>query len=255
MHLTRLVALCLLGGTALLHASVDQAPPPSFSQTVAALFARASAHLTVSKPVSSALSVHVIGTRTRSLETRPTDEPLDEALLLPGFLRVRHRTVTHTLAGARFFQRPQYDEDTRRTAARSMKHRLIVFCLTYLARVPPEMTLVVEDLGVRDFEWVKGRTLGVRDPQERLRLELVLDAVDSRPLAVVTHGMVAYPDGTTAIDDTVGLLNDYREVSGIRFPFQVEERSKADHARVSVTSIVVNTLTAADFTETSAAAR
>jgi hypothetical protein len=222
---------------------------------VAKLLSQAQARLNAGKAVSSIVSLDVTGTRTRSLDTKPTVDPYEFKLLLPDRFQWRSGDVLHTFAGGVFWQNIRVDEAIRKTAARSLQHNLMKVCLTYLAGVSPAMTTTAEDQGVRDFQWVKGRTISVYNPVEHLRIEFVLDEETAQPLATVTHGRIHNADGSSVENDTVAIFQDYRDVAGVRFPHRIEERSKTDHALVALTKVVVNTLGAADFVDKAPPAR
>jgi len=225
------------------------APKSTVPAAVAALLARARTHLNAGTDISRVASLYVVGTRTRSLDTRPTDDPFEFKLLLPSSLQWRSTSVLHTMAGGVFWQEPRFDERIRKIAARQLEGDRMRVCLTYLARVPPGAAISVEDLGFRDYEWVKGRSISVRNLVERLRLELVLDEETAEPLATVTHGIVYNADGSSVQNDIVAVFQDYRTVSGVRFPHRIEERNKLDHAVIVLTKIAVNTLTPEDFAD------
>lgn len=223
------------------------AVPPA----VAAWLARAQTQLSGENRVGSVVSLDVAGTRTRNLDQRPVTEPYEFRLLLPQHFQWRSGDVLHTFSNGVFWQRPRFGEDIRRVAAVSLQQNFIESCLRHLARIPPEMAATAEDQGLRDFGWVKGRVISVYDPVDRLRVELVIDPETARPLATVTHGVVARSDGTTVPNDRIAMLQDYREVAGVRLPHRIEERSQADHAVIVLTRIAVNTLKPGDFLDVS----
>jgi len=225
------------------------APERSVPPAVARLLAKARTHLNAGTDVSRVVALHVVGTRTRSLDTRPAVDPFEFKLLLPSSLQWRSNPVLHTMTGGVFWQEPRFEERIRKIAARQLEGDRMRVCLTYLARVPPGAAISVEDLGIRDYEWVKGRSIGVRNLVERLRLELVLDEETAEPLATVTHGIVYNADGSSVQNDIVAVFQDYRTVSGVRFPHRIEERNKLDHAVIALTKIAINTLTPEDFAD------
>ena len=228
--------------------------PPAIEQ----LLERAASHLSVSKPVSSVRSLHVTGTRNRAVDTRlpagvtvigSSDEPYEFRLHLPDRFQWRSGDVLHSSIGGMFSQNIHVDEQLRKTAMRSHRYHLMVVCLAFLARLPPGISIEAEDRAVQDFVWVKGHTIRFHDRVERIGIELVLDAETARPLALVSRGVSVRADGSSLPNDFVELFEDYREVSGIRFPHRIEQWSHAHHARVTVAHIAVDSLKSADFLE------
>jgi hypothetical protein len=245
-------ALWALALAALAEVRASQATVPP---AVVVWLDRAQAHLGREKRIGSVVSLDVAGSRTRNLGQRPVTEPYQFRLLFPNHFQWRSGDVLHTFSNGVFWQRPRFAEDIRRAAARSLQQNFIESCLRHLARIPPKMAATAEDRGLQDFGWVKGRVISVYSPVDRLRVELVLDPDTARPLATVTHGVVARSDGTTVPNDRIAMLQDYREVAGVRLPHRIEERSQADHAVIVLTRIAVNTLEPGDFLAVAEAGR
>jgi len=230
---------------------------------VARLLDQARNHLKAGRDVGSIVSLDVEGTETRGLDTRPTDDPYGFKLLLPDSFQWRTGPILHTLArgayGRRLLDEERYggtllssllaDAESQKVAARGIQLHLMRVCLTYLARVPPAMTITVEDQGVRDFRWVKGRTISFHNTVENVRIELVLDAATAQPLGTIAHGRTARADGASVETDWVSVFGDYREIAGVRFPHRIEEWIGTNHSRVVVTKLQVDTLTPTDFVD------
>jgi hypothetical protein len=262
MRRVPLVVVCLVAGMSLITASPRQsAPNPTVPPGVATLLARARAHLKAVQDVSSIVSLDVAGTETRLRDTRPKVDPYEFRLLLPDSFQLRSGPVLHTLAkgvyGRRLLDNERYggailgrlmaDPESQKAAAQGIQFHLMRISLTYLARVPPAMTVTVEDQGVRDFTRVKGRTISFHNPGQRIRIELVLDAATAQPLATVCHGRTSQGAGVSADSDWISVFGDYREVAGVRFPHRIDEWIGMNHSRVVVTKIGVNTLKPEDF--------
>jgi hypothetical protein len=137
------------------------------------------------------------------------------------------------------------DPESQKTAAQTMPFHLMRISLGYLARLPPTIAAAEEDLGLRDFTRVKGRTIGFR--YQGLQVELVLDPLTAQPLATVCHGRITGGAGPPASDNWISVFGDYGEVAGVRFPHSIEEWIGANHSRVVVTRIRVNALHPEDF--------
>lgn len=246
--------ILLLAGVGVVAAS--QNPPPPTSDVPPAAMAwlvRARASLSAGTDVSRVVGLHVVGARTRSLDTRPTVDPYEFKLLLPGRFQWRAGDVLHTFADGAFRQNIPADERIREIAARQHRYRLIDTCLTFLARVPPDMATTIEDRGIQGFDGVKGRCLSIFYAPERIRVEFLLDETTGQPLATVAHGRTYGTDGSSTPNDAVALFRDYREVAGIRFPHRIEERRRSDRALIAVSGIAVNTMTPGDFWREAAA--
>lgn len=247
------LVILLVAGVGFVAASQNPPPPTSaVSPSVMALLARARASLSAGTDVSRVVGLHVVGTRTRSLDSRPTVDPYEFKLLLPGRFQWRAGDVLHTLADGAFRQNIPADEHIREIAARQHRYRFIDTCLTFLARVPPDMATTIEDRGIQGFDGVQGRCLSIFYAPERIRIDFLLDETTGRPLATVAHGRTYGADGSSAPNDAVALFGDYREVAGIRFPHRIEERRRSDRALIAVSGIAVNTMTAEDFSREAA---
>lgn len=262
MRRVPLVVLCLVASQALITASPRQsAPVQTVPPAVATLLAQARAHLKAGRDVSSIVSLDVAGTETRAVDPRPKIDPYEFRLLLPDSFQWRSGPILHILArgvyarrlldneryGGKLVDSMMADPESQKVAARGIQFHLMRICLTYLARVPPAMTITAEDQGVRDFTRVKGRTISFYNPGERIRVELVLDAATAQPLATISHGRTSQGNGTGADSDWISVFGDYREEAGVRFPHRIDEWIGTNHSLVAVTKIGVNGLKAEDF--------
>lgn len=253
------VTVCVVAGLSLITTSSGQPTvKPGTPPTVAVLLAQARTQLKAGRDVSSIVSLDVTGTVTRGLDTRPKMDSYQFKLLLPDSFQWRTGPLLHSLERGVYGQRLVDDEryggtllskmiadaKSQEAAAHGMQANFMMVCLTFLAGLPPAMTTTVDDLGVRDFTKTRGRTISFHNLSERIRMQLVLDAVTAQPLALVRH-VVNSTTGESA--DRIAVFEDYRVVAGVRFPHRIEEWIGTSHARVVVTRIAVNGLAPPDF--------
>jgi hypothetical protein len=263
--------ICLVTGVPLIAATPRQsAPKPAIPPQVATLLTQAQDRLKGTRAIGTVVSLDVTGTETRGIDTRPKVDPYQFKLLLPDSFQLQTGPLIHTLArgvygrrlldperyGGTFVEQMMADPESQKAAARGIQFHLMRLSLTYLARVPPAMTVTADDLGVKEFARVKGRTISFFNPVENMRIDLVLDSATAQPLATISHGRTMQARGGGAADtDWVSLFGNYREVAGIRFPHHIDEWIGASHSRVVVAKIAVNGLKPEDFTRTPPPAR
>ena len=220
--------------------------------SVQALLARARAHLHGSRDIDSVTSLEVDGTETLMRDVGTRVQPYVFILRPPNTLHMRTGPLLHVLDAGRYSRRlvdtDRYggpvldrliaDPESVRVAAQGMQSHLMRLSLTYLCRVATAD--IVEDEGPRDLGSIKGRGILFRNGAARLQVELVVDSATSRPLAVVTP---VHTDGgprNGADEAWISILDDYRDVGGVRIPFRIDEWIGTSHSRVVLTSVRVD---------------
>lgn len=159
----------------------------------------------------------------------------------------------NTLDGKEFWQRfprPVPPENAAR-ARRGSASSFATVALTYLLQPPPGQQISTKTLGIRNFGRLEGQAL------------LVTDSTGKHTVFVFDSGsgaLTGYVDDATAegamrapTAHLIVRLDDFRQVSGVKFPFGAEEywaATPGEPARVTklqVDDIALNTLVDADF--------
>lgn len=258
------VGLTILRGNALVLVfglSLAGMPPPATRQlatdaamTVAPgarpVLDAARAYLGGSEALRSVRSLDVTGKRTRfppeGVEgVASQTDPFAFRIMLPDCFRRVTRTVVHTLAGGRFWQKPSFDPEMTATAKRNITYDFAYTSTVYLLQ-PALLQVDVTDAGVQQAGSIRGRVLRYSGPGFDVRL--VLDERSFQPLAVVRTSVLQRGDESSEHLNVLVLL-DYRPVDGIRIPFRTEQTIGTFTSVTILESVKLNTLTRADFAE------
>jgi hypothetical protein len=107
--------------------------------------------------------------------------------------------------------------------AKNLQRQIVRYSLIYLARLPrPDDSVSVIAAGPVTYGAVQGEAIEFRADGERDWSRLVVSSSTGQPVAFV-RPLRTSPGGPAA-GDAVTLLEDYREVDGVRVPFRLIEQ-------------------------------
>lgn len=225
--------------------------PPNI--TPSEWLARARATLNAGRPVDAVVGIEVSGTDTAIRDNGDRATPYMFTLFWPDHLQLQIGPAVHLLDGDAYsrrvadpdrfggpiLERMLQDPESIKTAASGMHWHLLRLLLTYLVRTPAGVT--VEDEGTRDFGQLKGQAIAVRKAGGRLEAELVLEPTSAQPLGMVSDVRLVGGSKGASEATSISLFGDYRDVSGVRLPYRLDEWTGDTHSRFVATSIKVTT--------------
>lgn len=152
--------------------------------------------------------------------------------------------VTHTLNGGRLTFDQDVPLDVRRAAEQAVPAMFRRVALAFLLRAPGLSAPRLQ--GEETIAGIKGVALEATAPDGR-SLKVLFEPESAQPLAIVYPAFVA--GSTERLPDQVWRLEDYRTVSGLRFPFRLTTVLAPDwELTTDVSDIKVNPpFTPADF--------
>jgi hypothetical protein len=199
----------------------------------------------------------------RTLEVRGTDQrdsergtlPAEEfrfRALWPENFQITSKWFTHTLNGQAVWFRQtggpavHRDATIEATARQSTERDAAILALTFLLKTPPHLKMHARYLGYQSQDGVVGEVVEFAT-DTGFAMRLILD--QGRPSAIVTTVRRIGRDGELTVP-RVRRLEDYREVSGIRVPFRIDERSPNVHIVRRIDQVLVDLrLSRSDFVE------
>jgi hypothetical protein len=181
-------------------------------------------------------ALEVDGTRTRQPGPAQKVDAFHLRLLLPDCFQQSSSTITHTLAGDVFWQRPKTNAEASETARRAMTFRFRETVITLLLTLPDAWPLVTaKDTGIQTVGSLRGTALEF-SAADGFRLTLVLDPKSREPLGYALPQRAS--DGGT--DLRVITYTAFQTVGRARLPLTLDETIAAFHSVTNLARITVN---------------
>lgn len=174
-----------------------------------------------------------------------TPESLGFTMRWPDQFQIRRGHFVHTLDGPGFWMQqtggPTVPDSPalQETARRSTQLNTAYFSLMFLLKSPPALGWHPRFLGELRFGDLTGPTVAFED-QNGKGPKMVFRTSDCLPVALVTTALRVDATGGQSLVQVLKVLEDYRSVGRLRFPFRLEVSTPGGHVVTEVESIRVN---------------
>jgi hypothetical protein len=181
-------------------------------------------------------SVTALSGETRRIWDNGRADPVAFTLQLPDKFQTRIGKISHTLSGNLFWQNlenPPAIQDRARDATRDRAARMTILLLL---RTPQFLPVQAVASPPQQFEGKQAEVVEFKG--DSLKLRLFIDGKSHLPLGFEAASR-ATASGASDLTHR-GLLQEYRIVSGVRFPFRMDETIGEFHGVTVVDALQVN---------------